>query len=205
MKFKLFLLPFLALFAVSASAELTVVTVDMNKALRSYYKTAEAIEKIATTTEQAQEDLQALQDEARGIAEELQELQERAQNEALSEEARQEAATQFETKRAGYQSKLQELQQFRDNTQQSLMQRQQSFRQVMFEEIGEVAREIMREREGDLLINLQEDPTPGATVLYANAEYDITEDVISTLNADAPEGFDPSQVESRLRELGSAQ
>lgn len=170
-------------------AELKVVTVDMQQLFEGYYKTEQAAEKIRVAAEQAEETRKQMIEEGQSMVAEVRELEEKAKNPALSEEARSEAATSVEEKTQAVLQKQQDLRMFEENTRRSLMQRNQTHRELMLDEITAQVLLVGKERGADLIFDTS-NPKGAAgmipSVLFARSEWDATEEVLNRLNKDAP-------------------
>ncbi len=92
MKKTLLILIAVCALAMSSHAQtLKIITVDIAKLFEGYYKTQQAGEKIRLSLEKAQEQDNALVDELKRMAEVFNEVKERSENPALTDEARQQA------------------------------------------------------------------------------------------------------------------
>ena len=168
--------------------DLNIVTVDMNRLYNEYYKTIEANERIKGSFEKAQEQVEEMVNEGQTLLEDYKSIIEMTQNDALTEEARLKAQTDAESMAQQLKDKEREIQQFRQNTQRSVQQRQQTYRDLFLDEIKGIVLEVSRERKGDLILD-----TSGITalgipgVIYSDPSWDVTELVMERINADAPE------------------
>ena len=88
MKIKILLLTAAFTFSTALSAEVVILTIDIAKAYENYYRAKEATTKFGSSVETAQEEIRQLMEEGRQLAEELQEEMGKANNPALTEEAR---------------------------------------------------------------------------------------------------------------------
>ncbi len=168
--------------------DLNIVTVDMDRLYKEYYKTLEANERIKGSFEKAQKQIEEMVNEGQIMLEDYKSIIEMTQNDALTEEARLKAQADAETMAQQLKDKEREIQQFRQNTQRSVQQRQQTYRDLFLDEIKGIVMEVSRERKGDLILD-----TSGITalgipgVIYSDPSWDVTELVMERLNADAPE------------------
>ena len=177
-----------ALLSLSSYADdITVATVDMTKLYNGYFKTKVANEKIQSSLETAKEQREELLKQGQALVDEYKEITERANNPALTEEARGEAQLEAERKLQEIQEKEREVQQFQINTQNSIQQRQRTHRDLMLDEIKKVVVKMARDRGANLVFDssgLTALGLPG--ILYANTGWDFTEDALVRINADAP-------------------
>lgn len=172
----------------SFAQELKIVTVDMGKLYSGYYKTQEANEKLKGSIDQAQSQAEELLEEGRLLADEFNNLRERINNPALTDEFRNKAKLEAQEKLKVIQDKEREIQQYQMNTERSLQQRQRTHRDLMLDEIKKIVL-IMAEKRGATLVF----DTAGTSalgipnVLYANPAWDISDAVLSKINEDKPE------------------
>ncbi len=168
--------------------EVNIATVDMTRLYTEYYKTKEANDKIQDSIEQARIEAEELVQEGQDLVEEYNEILERAKNPALTEEAQIKAQQDAEDQLRVIQEKQQELDQFRVATQRSLQQRQQTYRDLFMDEIKSMALDVAREENSNLLLDTSGETAVGIpSILYSNADWDITEEVLSRINEEAPE------------------
>ncbi len=166
---------------------LNIVTVDMTRLYNEYYKTLEANEKIKGILEKAQVQVEEMVKEGQTLLEDYKSISEMTQNDALTEEARIKAGTDAEAMAQQLQEKQGDIQQFRQNTQRSIQQRQQSYRDLFLDEIKGVVLEVSRERNGDLILDTTGPTALGiSAVIFSDPSWDITDLVLERINAEAP-------------------
>lgn len=166
---------------------LKIVTVDMAKLYGEYYKTKEANEKLQGSLEKAQEQLKGMAEEGQSMVDELNGTLEMVNNPALTEEARQKAQGDAETMAQQIKDKERDIQQFQLNTQRSIQQRQKTYRDLFVDEIKGVVMEVARERNGTLVLDTSNVSASGIPdIIYSEPSWDITDEVLSRINADAP-------------------
>ena len=166
---------------------LNIVTVDMTRLYNEYYKTLEANERIKGSFEKAQEQVEGMVNEGQTLLEDYKSIIEMTQNDALTEEARLKGQTDAESMAQQLKDKEREIQQFRQNTQRSVQQRQQTYRDLFLDEIKGVVLEVSRERKGDLILDSSGITAIGIPgVIYSDPSWDVTDLVLERINADAP-------------------
>jgi len=188
---KKYLLPVLAMGALAfnaASAEMTVVTVSMQKLFDGYYKSAEANSRLESIREQAVAEAQEKEKELQAMAEEIRTMQEDLQNPVLSEDSRAEKQGELEAKAGEGRRKQQEFQQWQQQTMANLNERSQEIRNSLIEEIVKIVNDVaLKDYSADLVFDTSDIIGSGVpTVLYADSDLDITDEVMKKLNADAP-------------------
>lgn len=185
--------------AAHAQAPMKLLVVDMAKLYDNHYKTVDYNAKIQADDAKAQEEVGRLQKELNDLVEDYKKFHEKnaieetadgnvvVKNPMLSEDAKRKILDDLRNRRATIQGKQNEGQQFVGQTQQTLRQRLQTFRSVMLEEIGKVAAEIAKRKGATLLIDKAGPTLIGIpTVLYVDASYEITDEVLKELNKDRP-------------------
>lgn len=188
---KKYLLPVFAMGVLAfnaASAEMTVVTVSMQKLFDGYYKSAEANERLESIREQAVAEAQEKEKELQGMAEEIRAMQEDLQNPVLSEESKTDKQAELQAKAEEGRRKQQEFQQWQQQTMANLNERSQEIRNSLIEEIVKVVNDVaLKSHSADLVFDTSDILGSGVpTVLYADSDLDITDEVMTKLNADAP-------------------
>lgn len=176
---KLLALAALASLAATAQAQVKVSVVDMAKVFDSHYKTADYGAKLQADEQKAQEEVEKMSKDLNATIEEFKKAQEEVNSPMLNKDAKAKAEDKAKQIYANGQKKEQEIQQFIGQTRQSIQQRVQNFRGVLIEEISKVATEIAKRRGANLLLD------KGSTI-FADASFDITEEVIKEVNKDRP-------------------
>lgn len=170
--------------SLSAFAQSTpvMVTVDMQSLYQNYERAAEARERFQSSVDNATEEVQTMQKEIQQLQEELQTLNDQLQSDALNEAAESEMQEQLQEGISRLREKQMQVQEFRQQTQNFLRERSQSILQLHYREIQDVVAQIAEEIGADLVLN-----SSGTMVVYAAESFDITDDVLERLNAQAAE------------------
>ncbi|WOO41187.1 OmpH family outer membrane protein [Rubellicoccus peritrichatus] len=159
-----------------------VLTVDMGQLYNDYWKAQEAQAKFNASVENAQQEIQAMIEEGMSMATDLQGMQEKISNPALTDASKQEIATEAQSKANLIRQKEAEVNNFRQQTDRTLQQRRQSIINLHLSEIREVVVEVAKEKGADLVLN-----TNGLAVVYFDESFDVTKDVLTKLNANKPQ------------------
>lgn len=188
---KKYLLPVIAMGALAfnaASAELTVVTVSMQKLFDGYYKSTEANERLESIREQAVAEAQEKEQELQDMAEQIRSMQEELQNPVLSDDSKAEKQAELQGVAEEGRRKQAEFQQWQQQTMGNLNQRSQEIRNTLIDEIVKVVNDIaLKDYSADLVFDTSDILGSGVpTVLYADTDLDVTDQVMIKLNADAP-------------------
>lgn len=173
----------MALFAGLTQAQKApqVLTVDMGQLYNDYWKAQEAQEKFNSSVENAQVEIETMISEGMAMAEEIQRLQERLNNPAISESGRQSLTQEIQEKANLIRQKEAEVNNYRQMTDRTLQQRRQSIINLHLSEIREVVVEVAKAKGSDLVLN-----TNGMAVVYFDESFDITKEVTAKLNANKP-------------------
>ncbi len=173
--------------ALQAQPAVKLVVVDMAKVFDGHYKSEEANIKFRDAEQKAQEQAEELRKQGQTLVEEYKEIVEQAKNTLLTAEARSKAEADAQKKLEDIQRKQTDVQNFIQNTQRSLQQRIGTHRDLLLEEISKHVVEVAK-RNGATLVLDKSGPSVFRipVVLYADAAYDITDEVIKEVNKDRP-------------------
>jgi len=184
-------LAFAGLFAVAAQAQPApkIFVVDMAKLYDAHYKTEEQNGKLKADQQKAEEELQKLNAEGNALVKQFNDLKEQVGNPTLSADAKTKAQQDLEAKGQEIQRKQNDVNQFRANTQRSLQQRINNFKQFLLEEISKTAIDIAKKKGATLLVDKSGPTLIGLpSLLYFDPAYEITEEVSKEINKDRPAG-----------------
>lgn len=174
--------------AASAQAELVILTISVNRAAEQFYKVQHFLQELESSQKQAQERVQLITDEGRGLEQEYNELADQANSDILTESARKDAAQDAQIKIQEIQQKQNELRQFALNVERQMAARQSTQMSLFTKEIMAVVSDVSKERNATLVLD-----TSGASqngmpvVLSSDDSIDITEEVVKRINANKPE------------------
>ena len=173
--------------ALLAQPAVKLITVDIGKVFDGHYKSEESNIKFKDAEQKAREQAEELRKQGQTMVDEYKELAEQAKNTLLNAEARTKAEQAALNKMEEIQRKQADLQSFLQNTQNSLRQRIDNFREILLEEITKTVNEIAK-RKGATLVVDKSGPSVFRipVVLFADPAYDITEEVIAEVNKDRP-------------------
>ncbi|QSH40009.1 OmpH family outer membrane protein [Lentisphaerota bacterium ZTH] len=186
--------------ALFAAPKLKIATVDMEKIFENFYK-----KKLADATLKQQDEIykafvRKLLDSGNKLEEEYKILRDASQNIALS-------ASEREKKRLEAQRKFRAMQQKKAEIEQYVMEKQRQFKKLekkkRMEIIGEIMKEIKRRAalKGYTLVLDKTGKTLNAipAVLYSSPSYDITDEVLKTLNRGQDNPDITKDVDSTIR------
>jgi outer membrane protein len=164
-----------------------IMTVDMAKLYDSHYKTEEQMAKLRGDEQKAQEELDRLNKEGNALVQQFTDLREQTQNPAATAEAKQKAEAAAQAKYQDIQKKQNEVQSFTNNTRGSLQQRINTFKTIMIEEITKLASDVAKRKGATLVFDKSGIGLLGVqTIIYSDAAYDITDDVMKEINLSRP-------------------
>jgi|JI10StandDraft_1071094.scaffolds.fasta_scaffold23944_2 outer membrane protein len=173
--------------AASAQPAVKLLVVDMAKLYDGHYKTIEQNAKIQADDAKAQEEVDKMNKEGNALVEEYKSLNDQSNNPTLTTEAKSKAQAEAQKKLEAIQTKQREVQGFIQNTRNSLGQRLNTFRSLMLEEISKLATEVAKRKGGTVLLDKAGPTGIGiSNLIYADAGFDITEDVLKEINKDRP-------------------
>ena len=173
--------------ALQAQPALKLIVVDMAKVFDSHYKSEEANAKFKDAEQKAREQAEELNKQGQALVEEYKELAEQAKNALLTPEARTKAEGDAQKKLDEIRRKQEEVQSFRVNTERSLQQRIKTHRDLLLEEISKSVADIAKKQGATLVLDKSGPTLFGIpAVIYADAGYEITQDVITEVNKDRP-------------------
>jgi outer membrane protein len=184
-------LAFAGLLAVAAQAQPApkIFVVDMAKLYDAHYKTEEQNGKLKADQQKAEDELQKLNAEGNTLVKQFNDLKEQVGNPTLSADAKTKAQQELEAKGQEIQRKQNDVNQFRANTQRSLQQRINNFKQFLLEEISKTAIDIAKKKGATLLVDKSGPTLIGLpSLLYFDPAYEITDDVSKEINKDRPAG-----------------
>jgi len=179
----------LALSAVGVSAQPApkLLVVDMAKLYDSHYKTEEQNSKLRADEQKAQEEIEKMNKDGNVLVDEYKGLSDQSNNPALTADAKAKSQNEAQKKLEEIQRKKNEISTFAQNTQRSLQQRLQTFRSLMLEEISKIATDVAKRKGATLLLDKAGPTLIGVSnVIYADAAYEITDEVMKEINKDRP-------------------
>jgi len=172
---------------------LKVGVVDMARLFDAHYKTAEKNLVFQDEQERVRAEIQRLNDEGLSLQEEAQGMAEQLNNPVLSDEAKADIQGRAQEKVQEMQLKQQEMNTLVQNSSESLRQRIMNFRTLLMDEISQVASDVAQRQGITMLFDKSGPSLLGMpAVLYADDSLEITDLVLEEINkdrpADAPEG-----------------
>jgi outer membrane protein len=179
----------IALTSLTAHAQTApkILVVDLAKLFDNHWKTKEQQVKLKADGAKAQDQIAQLQKDGNALVDQFKELDEQSKNPTATAEAKAKAQADAQKLYDQIQQKRSELNSFAQNTQSTLRQRFETFKTLMLEEITKVAVDIAKKKGATFLLDKSGPTLVGVSnILYADSSLDITDEVSSELNKDAP-------------------
>lgn len=168
-------------FSLHAQKAPNLVTVDVNKALAGYARLQDAQVKFEASVTTAREELEAEGEKLRTAAEAINKLQEESENPALNTVKVDEIKKKIEGEIESFRAKEAEFNQLRQRTERTLGERRNNIISLHLDEVKDAIKKVCKDKGATLALNVE-----GSVVLYADASFDITNDVLQALNTSAP-------------------
>ena len=171
----------------SALAQTKIGTVDLRKLFDNYWKTKTAQADIQDRAAQADKDDKAMKDDLKTGSDEYQKLLLQVNDQGISSEERERRKQAADDKLKQLQSSKTAIEQFERQAQATLGEQRQRMRDRILGEI-KIAVNTKAKAEGYALVldSAAETVNGTLTVVYNNGENDITDVILSQLNAGAP-------------------
>ncbi len=166
--------------SLKAEAVKNIFTVDMAKVYDNFYKTKPAQENFQLLAKQAQDEFERMMKEGKKLFDERQILVNKISNPACSETTRKELEKQITALDETINKKGEEVNRFRQEKDEKLNQQRQAILSEHFKEINAGVENLAKAKNADIILN-----KAGGSILYSKAEYDITDEVIATVNKPA--------------------
>ncbi len=185
--------PIIALFAMAAAAAVAsaqttkIAIVDMAYLFDNHYKTAEKNVVFQGEQERVKAEINRLNGEGLALQEEAQGIAEQLNNPVLSEDAKQKVQADAQNKVMELRRKQEEMNALVQNSSESLKQRVLQFRTLLMEEISKIAVDIAKRNGASLLLDKSGPSLLGMpAVLFSDDSLDITQAVLTEINKNKP-------------------
>lgn len=173
--------------AMQAQPAPKIFVIDMSRALDSYYKYQDSKNKVNGDGQKAQEQLDGLTKQMNALNDEIKDMVEKSKSPALSTEARNQAEGDAQKKYQELQQMQAQAQDFLNHTRQQLQQRMKNYTDMLLDDIKNTATKIAKLRGATLVLDKGGPTLIGVpAIVYSDASYDLTDDVLTELNKDRP-------------------
>ncbi len=186
---KFLLLGFLLLAPVSlASADLKIAVVDLSKAFDGYYKTKDAQARIKEKEDGFQKDVQDMKVDYDHMVEEATKLKDAVNDPTLSAEARADKKKALDAKVQDLQNMERKLQETSNERNRELQEEIVRRHKEIVDEISKIVTDYSGPQGFDLVIDKSSSSSTGVPIVLYNSNklIDITNDILTKLNATAP-------------------
>ena len=181
----------MAMLAVATHAQeaLKIAVMDIDKVRASYWKTQMSTKQVAERDADFKKVEQGMLDDLRQIVEDFNRLVQSAQDPANSEAKRQADAKQARGKEADHRQAKARHTEYLQGAQRTMREMTARLSRARLEEIREVASVKAKQAGYDIILNASSNNL--GVVVYSSGKNDLTDEVITELNKDAPEEYKP--------------
>ncbi len=175
--FKKIILPIIFLLTASFLHAQKVAVVDVQKVFDGYQKVKDARERLDRSKKIAMEELEIFRAEMEKIVKELKEMEEKIKNPNIDSTA---LRTKYQEKVEKAKVKQEDMVSYDKRAKATIAQRQRNLLVEHLGDIREAVKKVASTKGLDLIINSSETQLG---VFYVGEKFDVTEEVIVTLNA----------------------
>ena len=165
------------LFTVAISQAQKVAVVDVQKVFDGYQKVKEARERLDKSKKIAMEELEIFRAEMEKIVKELKEMEEKIKNPNIDSTA---LRSKYQEKVEKAKVKQEDMVSYDKRAKATIAQRQRNLLVEHLEDIRGAVKRVATAKKFDLILNSSETQLG---VFFAGEKFDVTEEVIVTLNA----------------------
>tara|TARA_Y100001933_G_scaffold19291_1_gene16427 strand:+ start:39 stop:710 length:672 start_codon:yes stop_codon:yes gene_type:complete len=176
---------------VHAQEALKIAIMDIEKVRASYWKTQMSMKQVAERDADFKKVEQGMLDDLRQIVEDFNRFAQSAQDPANSEAKRQADAKQARGKEADHRQAKARHTEYLQGAQRTMRDMTARLSRARLEEIREVASFKAKQAGYDIVFNASENSL--GVVVYSSGKNDLTDEIITELNKDAPEEFKPKK------------
>ncbi len=167
--------------AVSKPAADLILTADAAVIFNGYWKVQDAQQKLQASEEKANKELKEMYEKGVTIANEVQDLLGKANNPALTEEARKKFEDEAKQKEVVVQQKEVEFNQYQQQVSRTLSQQQEALMKGFADDVKNVTETLRQERGASIVLN-----AAGPIVITADPKNDVTQVIMDRLNVNKP-------------------
>ncbi|MBI2928156.1 MAG: OmpH family outer membrane protein [Verrucomicrobia bacterium] len=176
-------------FAVAAQAQSKIAIIDLKKVFDGYYKTKLADGQIKERAGDFDKARKGLIDDYQKANEDYRKLMDGANDQAISSEERDKRKKNAEAKLVEIKEIENSINQFDRSSRQTLSEQQRRMRDNILREIRETITEKAKKASYNLVIDVAAESVNNTpVVLHNTGENDMTDEVLTDLNAKAPPG-----------------
>ena len=187
----------------SAQTEQKIATINLKKVFDNYYKTKIADSRLKERGAEFEKTLKSMYKEYQSAQKEYKELIQGANDQVRSNQERQRQKKAAEKKLKEIRQLEQEVKQFDRTAKSTLQEQQRRMREKIMKEVSGVVERVAKSEGYTLVLDTAAKTINQTPVLvYSTGQSDISDEVLSRLNRDAPE--DLPEVSESEEEDGSA-
>jgi outer membrane protein len=163
--------------------------IDLKRVFDNYYKTKQADAQLKERATDSEKVLKGMRDDYQKTGEEYRKLVESANDQAVSAEEREKRKKSAESKMTELQELEKNAQTFQRQTQTTLDEQRRRLRDNILKEIRELVNAKAKTASYTLIMDTAaESVNQTPIILFTNNQNDITEEVLTEMNAKAPPG-----------------
>jgi outer membrane protein len=171
----------------SALAQTKVATVDLKKLFDDFWKTKQAQALIQEDATKLDKDDKSMKDDLKKGSDEYQQLLQQANDQALSAEERDRRKQAADDKLKQLQASKVAIDQYERQAQTTLGEKRQRMRENILTEIKAAVTAKAKSGGYSLVLDTAAETINGTmTIVYTSGDNDLTDDILSQLNAGAP-------------------
>lgn len=158
-----------------------IYVVDMSSVYENFWEAKKARESFSALTQQAQNEIEKMMQEGKGIVDQIEALRKKTNTPGLTSETKENIQKELEGLYEKLQSKEIEINRFRQEKDEKLNQEHQSILNEHFGKLNKHIDAIAKNHNADFVLN-----KAGMGVLYCKDAYDLTQEVIKASNKNEP-------------------
>jgi outer membrane protein len=191
LKSKLPVFALTVLLAGSASAETKIATIDLRKVFENYWKTPMATAALKESAAELDKDYKRMIEEYNKVKEDYQKTLTSANDPAIAPEEKEKRKKAAETKLLEIKEVEVQITGFERKARSNIDTKHQRMREDVLKEIRAAITERARSGGYSLVLDITGEGANNSTpiVMFTNGENDLTETILSQLNATAPVGL----------------
>jgi outer membrane protein len=159
----------------------SIFYVDMAKAYSQYYKAKAAAEQIQASIDTTKAEIAKMDKNRQALIKDIQAVQEKLKNPALTEDAKKKLAEEAQPKIAEIQQIEANMRNISQQANERLQQNANNIRKVHMQEIAEIVKKLASDKKADFILEKN-------ACHFADPKADLTDELVKRINASAPAG-----------------
>ena len=157
----------------------SIFYVDMGKAYSNFYKAKAAAEQIQASIDSTKAEIAKMDKNRQDLIKDIQAVQEKLKNPALTEAAKKKLAEEAQPKVAEIQQIEANMRNISQQANERLQQNANNIRKVHMQEIAEIVKKLAADKKADFILEK-------GVCHFADPKADLTDELIKRINASAP-------------------